>query len=433
MSTLVVRGPTAIDGRPAIPGDKSISHRALMLAAVAEGECAITNLGPGEDIASTAECLRAYGVSVDGKNGTTRVRGEGIGSWAEPDVVLDCGNSGTTMRILAGFAAHNPFTSVLDGDDSLRRRPMDRLVKPLGALGVRVRTTAGHAPLYIAGGKLAGTEVELSVPTAQVKSAVIFAALAAEGRTTVTEPSRSRDHTERFLTALGAPIDVSDLPDGRRRVEISAFAPARFEIEIPGDPSSAAFIVTAAVLTGSAEIPNVGLNPTRIGFLETLARMGAAVEWKTEAEHMGEPVGTISARASELASTGLEGPLVPLVLDELPLLAVLATQARGTTTVTGAAELRIKESDRIATIVTALRDMGADAEEKRDGFTVSGPTPLKGTTVDPAGDHRIAMALAVAGLVADGETVIDGFEAASVSWPGFDGVLASLGADVELQ
>lgn len=431
MSTLVVRGPGSLSGEARVPGDKSISHRALMVAAGGAGESMIRNLGPGEDVASTIRCLEGYGVHIERRDDVAVVNGRRLGTWKPPVSALDCANSGTTMRMLAGFAAHNELPTVLDGDSSLRRRPMQRLVAPLGALGARVETTDGRPPVRIEGGDLHGADVEIDVASAQVKSAVLFAALAAEGTTTVTEPGISRDHTERLLSALGAPVTEERTPRSGHRVAVSGFVPPPFEIDVPGDVSSAAFLVAAALLCGRVRIDGVGLNPTRTGFLDLLARMGADVRFGATDEHMEEPVGWIEAGRSDLGSVGVEGPVVPIVQDELPLLAVLATQARGTTIVRGAGELRTKESDRIATTVAALRLLGAQAEELPDGFTVDGPTPLVGTKVDAASDHRVAMALAVAGLVASGETLVDGFESADVSWPGFDAVLTALGADVE--
>ncbi|MGH2760039.1 MAG: 3-phosphoshikimate 1-carboxyvinyltransferase [Actinomycetota bacterium] len=433
MTTLVVRGPAAISGETTVPGDKSISHRALMLGAVADGTTTIRNAGPGEDVASTVRCLEAYGVRIERNGADAVVHGRGLRSWHEPAGALDCGNSGTTMRLLCGLAAHYAFPSVLDGDASLHRRPMDRLVGPLTALGASVKTTDGRPPVTVSGGRLSGAEVETGVPSAQVKTAVIFAGLAADGETKVTEPALSRDHTERILSALGAPLTHERLPDGRHTISASSFAPPAFDIVIPGDISSAAFLIAAAVLGGDVLIQGVGLNPTRSGFLELLSRMGAEVRWSADRERMGEPSGSVRAGRSDLAAVTVEGPTVPTVVDELPLLAVLATQARGTSTVRGAEELRAKESDRIAATISALRLLGADAEEHPDGFTVRGPTPLFGTKVEAADDHRVAMALGVAGLVASGETLVDGFEAAGVSWPGFDKVLAALGADVELR
>lgn len=433
MSSLVVRGPCAIEGRVVVPGDKSISHRALMLGAVANGPTELRNLGPGSDVASTIRCLESYGVSIERTNGNAVVHGRGMRSWVPPEGVLDCGNSGTTMRLLAGFATHYTSRSKFDGDASLRVRPMQRLVGPLRALGARVETTDGHAPLCVEGGRLEGADVATEVPSAQVKSAALFAALAAEGKTTVSEPAVSRDHTERLLGALGAPMTDSRLPDGGHRIEMISFAPARFSLDVPGDVSSAAFLVSAAVLCGALRIEGVGLNRTRIEYLGFLAKMGAHVVASRTHDTLGEPVGSIDARRSDLTAITIDGGDDPRIQDELPVLAVAATQARGTTTVRRAGELRVKESDRIATLVAGLRALGADIEELPDGYVVHGPTPLHGSVVASAGDHRIAMALTVAGLVASGETVVESFEAAGVSWPGFEDVLRSLGANVELQ
>lgn len=432
MSSLVVRGPSSIEGRAVVPGDKSISHRALMLGAVGNGPTELTNLGPGEDVQSTIRCLEAYGVEIERTDGRAVVRGRGMRSWVPPSGVLDCGNSGTTMRLLAGFATHYEPPSELDGDASLRGRPMQRLVGPLTALGARVTTTDGHPPVIVEGGHLEGADISTEVPSAQVKSAALFAALAAEGTTTVIEPAPSRDHTERLLSALGAPLTDSALPDGGHRIEMIAFAPPRFVMDVPGDASSTAFLVVAAVLCGAVRIEDVGLNRTRIEYIALLAKMGAHVIASTARTSFGEPVGSIVARRSDLTATTIYEGGDPRIQDELPVLAVAATQATGTTSVRGAGELRVKESDRIATLVAGLRALGADIEELPDGFVVNGPTPLHGASVTSAGDHRIAIALAVAGLVATGETEVQGFEAAAVSWPGFEEVLASLGAKVEL-
>lgn len=431
MSSLVVRGPSSIDGRAVVPGDKSISHRALMLGAVGNGPTELRNLGPGEDVASTISCLESYGVAIERNNSDVVVNGRGMRSWVPPERALDCGNSGTTMRLLAGFATHYESRSRFDGDASLRVRPMQRLVGPLSALGARVTTTDGHAPVSVEGGSLEGADIATEVPSAQVKSAAVFAALAAHGKTRVTEPAVSRDHTERLLSALGAPMTDSRLPGGVHRIEMIAFAPPRFSLDVPGDVSSAAFLVVAAALCGAVRIEGVGLNLTRIEYIGLLAKMGAHVLASRTHDALGEPVGTIDARRSDLTAITIEGGDDPRIQDELPVLAVAATQATGTTTVRGARELRVKESDRIATLVVGLRALGADIEELPDGFVVNGPTPLRGAAVQAAGDHRIAMALAVAGLVATGETIVDGFEAAAVSWPGFEDVLRSLGAKVE--
>lgn len=434
MSTLVVRGPASISGDVWVPGDKSISHRALMIGALARGRTTIDNVGPGGDVAATRRCLTALGVSIDGSGDSVIVDGRGMGTWTPATAPLDCANSGTTMRMLAGLVAHYDFRTTLDGDPSLRRRPMDRVVRPLRELGARVEAAEDRfAPLTVEGGGLVGTDIDTGVASAQVKSCVLFAGLAATGSTVVTEPFLSRDHTERMLRALGVPISTERLTDGRHRVEMAGAEPSPFDLEVPGDPSSAAFLVAAAVLCGGARVTGLCLNPTRIGFLEALVRMGAAVRWETDEIRMGEPVGHADASRSDLTAIHIDAPVVPTLHDELPLVAVLATRAAGTTTVEGASELRVKESDRVFAIGELLRRLGAHVEERPDGFAVEGPVELRGAEVDAGGDHRMAMAAAVGGLVATGETRVGGFDAASVSWPGFEKTLAALGVHVEVR
>jgi 3-phosphoshikimate 1-carboxyvinyltransferase len=432
MTTLVVRGGASVEGAATVPGDKSISHRALMLAAVADGESVLRGLASGDDVASTRSCLESFGVGVRDDDGAVRVLGSS--HWRAPEGVLDCGNSGTTMRLLAGLAAHHSFLSVLDGDASLRARPMDRVARPLARLGARVDAREGrYPPLSVSGGGLRGARVETEVASAQVKSCVLLAALAAEGETVVREPVPTRDHTERMLSWLGVPCEERDASDGGREVGVRPFRPRGFEIEVPGDPSSAAFLVAAALLCGDVTVAGVCLNPTRTAFYDVCARMGGRLELDVEAQRAGEPVGSVAAHRSVLRGVSVGGPVVALLLDEVPLLAVLAAAAEGTTVVTGARELRVKESDRIAAMTTALRKMGADIDERDDGLEVHGPADLAGADVDACGDHRVAMALAVAALHAGGETRIAGFEAASVSWPGFERTLSSLGANVRTE
>lgn len=434
MTTLVVRGPARISGAATVPGDKSIAHRALMVAAAAEGTSRLSRLPAGEDVASTARCLESFGVRIARDGDRATIDSPGIGAWAQPREALDCGNSGTTMRVLSGLAARRPDEIVLDGDDSLRRRPMERVAGPLRALGAVVELgPGGTPPLRLRGGGLTGRRIEIDVASAQVKSCLVFAGLGARGETAVVEPARSRDHTERMLDALGVPIRWTDFTDGRRLVEVMEAEVPPLDLDIAGDPSSAAFLVAAALLSGEVTVSGVGLNPTRIGFLEAVGRMGADVSWEATEDRLGEPAGTVRASRSSLGSTTVDAPLVPALLDELPLLAVLATQASGATHVFGAAELRVKETDRIAAIGEGLRAMGARVEDRPDGFVVEGPTPLRGAEVDGAGDHRIAMALAVAGLCAEGHTRVRGWEAARISWPGFEDVLRALGADVEVE
>ena len=431
MSTLVVRGGAKVSGSVVLPGDKSIAHRALMLGATATGRTTVRNLPSGADVASTMACLEGYGVRVEHEGDSAAVHSRGIEAWVEPDVPLFCGNSGTTMRILAGLAARCDFTSIFDGDASLRRRPMARVGEPLRALGATVSLTDDHAPFTVRGGSLRGTAIRSGVASAQVKSSIVFAALGADGASSVTEPFASRDHTERMLGALGASVNVRRTAGGVV-TDVEPFDVPAFDLAVCGDVSSAAFIVAAGVLAGSVSIDGVGLNPSRIGFLEAVARMGGDVSWEAIEDRMGEPVGRIDATLSGLRAIEIDEVMVPTLHDELPILGVLATQAEGTTIVRGAEELRVKESDRIASLATGLRVLGGDIEELDDGFIIHGPTPLQGGTVESAGDHRMALAFAVAGLVAKGDVIVEGFESAAVSWPAFENVLSSLGAEVDL-
>lgn len=432
MSILLVRPGRTLTGSFTVPGDKAIAHRALLLGAIAHGRTVIGGLPPGQDVASTAHALRAYGVRVAVDGDRAVVEGRGLESWSAPTGPVDCGNSGTTMRILAGLAARCPFTSVLDGDASLRRRPMDRVAEPLRSLGARVEARDGRfPPLRVHGGDLRGTEIVPSAPSGQVKSAILLAGLGAAGSTAVVEPTPTRDDTERMLRALGAPVRTDAVGDGGIRVEVQPFEPDGFEIEVPGDPSSAAYLIAAAVLCGEIEIPGVCLNPTRSGFLDVVTAMGAELASVGGSERMGEPVGRVRAAKAPLRAVRLDGPF-PRLVDEIPLVAVLATQAHAETVITGAAELRVKESDRIAALCDGLGRMGARIEELEDGMRIEGPSTLMGAEVKSWGDHRVALALAVAGLVASGETRILGYEAAGISWPGFEDTLTLAGADMEV-
>lgn len=414
-----------IEGTCVVPGDKSIAHRALMLAALAEGASHVRCLPDSDDVRSTASCLRGLGVEIGSADGVTTVTSSGR---LQPSSgALDAGNSGTTMRLLAGILAGQPFESHLTGDSSLRRRPMDRVVTPLSLMGARISADAGRAPLRIQGGDLKGIRYALPVASAQVKSAVLLAGLFAAGQTTVVEPIKTRDHTERMLLALGVGVARS-----AGTVSVAAAMPHTFDGSIPGDISSASFLFAAAALTGGdVTVDSVGVNPTRTGFLEVLRRMGIAVERDDGEEEMGEPVGQVRVHGSITAPISLGADEIPLMIDELPLVALLATAAPGVSMITGAAELRYKETDRIATVGAVLRAMGADLEEQPDGFVVRGPTPLRGTVLSSQGDHRLAMLSAVAASAAEGETVIEGAEAADVSFPSFAHIYGGLGAYIE--
>lgn len=412
-------------GRVGLPGCKGISHRALLLAAVADGRSTMRNLATGEDVARTRAALEAMDIEcIDGDDGSVTVVGRGFDMISEPDDPIDCGNSGTTMRMLAGFLCGRPLDFELIGDASLSRRPMERVVAPLRRLGARIETTDGHAPLRIAGGVLMGAEIDLPMASGQVKSAVLLAGLQASGTTTVREPAPSRDHTERLLAALGAPLTRID----ECTVRVGTIgALDRFEYDIPGDASSAAFLViAAATVPGSAlTIEGVSLNPTRIAYLDVLRAMGADITATVLEERLGEPVGEITVRYAALTGTTItssEG-----IVDELPILAVAAACADGESTIEGAAELRVKESDRIATTTAMLEAFGVGVRSTEDGFVVTGG-PRHGATVDSAGDHRIAMCAAVAALTATGPTTITGWDAVDVSFPGFAATLDTLRA-----
>jgi len=409
----------ALRGTVSVPGDKSISHRAIIIGALARGETEIINFLPGDDCLSTARAARALGVEVHVDGDRAVVIGRGMDALREPEDVLDAGNSGTTMRLMAGVLAGSPFFSVLTGDKSLRRRPMGRVIEPLCTMGAQITGRCGnaYAPLAIKGGGLRGKEYVSPVASAQVKSAVLLAGLFAEGWTAVVEPAQSRDHTERMLRYFGARVEV----DGRRIAVLGRPELRGKKITVPGDISSAVFFIVAGVTVPDADITinNVGINPTRTGALEVLQRMGADITYVNTREVNGEPVADIRVRSSELTGTEIGGDIIPRLIDELPVLAVAAAHARGTTVVRDARELRYKETDRIAAVVDMLCKMGARVEERADGFVVHGGQRLQGTTCDSRGDHRMVMAAAVAGLTAKGETIIEGTDCIKVSYPGF--------------
>jgi 3-phosphoshikimate 1-carboxyvinyltransferase len=445
----------SVQGTTSVPGDKSVAHRWLILAATARGASTLRGVPPSLDVRSTASCLAALlpktrptldvwarqdaprvepgGSTWNLPRGNTpvsvlEVQGEGRGSLVAPDGPLDCGNSGTSMRLLAGVLASTPVGAVLIGDRSLSRRPMERVAEPLRRMGATVETTEGHAPLTVRGGDLVGIRFEPEVPSAQLKSAVLLAGLDAEGPTTVTEPARTRDHMERALLALGAPVVM----DGNR-VSVSRFQQDGFSARVPGDPSSAAFLVVAAALTGSSiTLAQVGLNPTRLHYLEVLARMGVRTDVEILGEELGEPVGILRVGAgASLRCTTIEADELPLVIDEVPVLAALAAHAPGETWFVGAGELRLKESDRLAALVTGLRGLGGNAGTEGDDLVVPG-LGLTGGAADSGGDHRMAMSFAVASLAADAPCLIGGMEAAEVSFPSFPRVLGDLGATLEV-
>ncbi|HEY8899151.1 MAG TPA: 3-phosphoshikimate 1-carboxyvinyltransferase [Chthoniobacterales bacterium] len=405
-----------------VPGDKSISHRSIMLGALSNGTCVITNFLEGEDCLATMEAMRKLGVQIEHPEpGTVIVHGS-KGRFTAPESDLDCGNSGTTVRLLSGILAAQPFSTRMIGDASLSQRPMRRVITPLTEMGGQLKAHGSRdtLPLEITGGPLTGIRYEMPHASAQVKSAVLLAGLFASGKTTVVEPAPSRDHTERMLEYFQVrPIRLGN--------EITVYGGQTLEsrdFEVPGDVSSAAFWLVAAAAQPGAHllIENVGLNPTRTGVLDVLVRMGARLREIVESAD-GEPRGVIEITGGTLNGTTIEGDEIPNVIDEIPALAVAAALAQGTTTIRGAAELRVKETDRIAAVAQNLRAMGVTVEEFEDGMAITGGAKLRGATLPSFGDHRIAMSFAIAGLFASGETIIEDVECVATSYPGFEETL----------
>jgi 3-phosphoshikimate 1-carboxyvinyltransferase len=409
----------SVRGTFTLPGDKSISHRAAILGAMAEGETRVRNFSTAADCASTLACLRGLGAAVLHDGSLVVIQG-GLDTWRAPVRVLDAGNSGSTIRMLSGALAGRPLRATLTGDASLRRRPLERVAAPLRAMGATIETTEGHAPISIGGGRLRGMVHELPVASAQVKTALLLAGLQAEGRTSVREPMPSRDHTERMLPAFGARLECDGLTasvEGGQRLRGTT-------VDVPGDASSAAFLVVAALVLPDSELRLEGvlLSPTRTAFLDVLRAMGGRIE-VLAARSEPEPVGTIVASSSALVGTRIDPVLVPSLIDEVPALAVAGAFASGALEVTGAAELRHKETDRIAALARGLAALGVRVSERPDGLRVEGGLPLRGARVDSEDDHRIAMALSVAALGARGASEIERAECVSVSFPSFYEVL----------
>jgi len=414
---LVIAGGRPLRGTVRMPGCKGISHRALLLAALAEGRSRVTGAASAADVASTIGLTSALGVRIAPDGDALDIHSPGADGLVEPERIVDCANSGSTMRMGAGLVAGRPFLTVLAGDESLSRRPMGRVVDPLRAMGAAVDGRAGGelAPLVIRGRPLDGVRHDLAVASGQVKTALVLAGLQARGTTEIHEPAASRDHTERMLGALGAPVDRIDA----RTLRVGPGRPGPFEITVPGDPSSAAFVIVAATLVPGSEVTveAVSLNPGRIAFLDVLRTMGAAIEVRPTGEELGEPFGDVTARATPLRAARI--PASEAIIDELPVLAVAAAFAEGITEITGAAELAVKESDRIASVAATLRAFGVDVETAPDGLAVTGGRP-RPAAVDSHGDHRIALAGAVAALACDGESRIRDWPAVSVSYPQFE-------------
>lgn len=423
-----VQRPAFLGGTLKVAGDKSISHRALMLNSIAQGRAVITGLSQGEDVLSTMRCLQELGVNIGPGNspGTVEVLGAGQGL-REPSDILDAGNSGTSMRLLSGLLAAQPFVSVLTGDGSLRSRPMGRVVQPLKRMGAAImgRDNDNLAPLTIRGGALRGIEYSMPVASAQVKSSIMLAGLYADGDTVLHQPALSRDHTERMVKAMGATVETDGLALVLHPGRLQAV-----DIDVPGDISSAAFWLVAGLCHTNSRVVvrGVGLNPSRTGIIEALQAMGAGPNLSPVKERTagGEPTADLLVTSGQLQGIEIGGDMIPRIIDELPVLAVAACFAQGATVIRDAQELRVKESDRIATTVAELGRLGARIEAKEDGMVVQGTGRLVGARCQSHGDHRLAMALGVAGLLAEGVTTIDGAEAAAVSYPDFWKHLAQL-------
>lgn len=427
MDRIELAGTKRLRGEFTPPADKSVSHRAVMFSSLARGTSEVANILRAKDVESTMNAFRALGVDIEDDGHLIRIHGRGLAGLAEPGDVIDCGNSGTTIRLLSGILAGNPFFSILSGDDSLRLRPMARVINPLGLMGARISARSGnrYPPLAIQGGGLRPVSYEMPVASAQVKSCILLAGLYAEGETSITEPSRSRDHTERMLPAFGARVETDGLTVRIR----GGGALSAQSITVPGDFSSAAFFLVAALLFPGAEVTarNVGLNETRTGLLNVLEAMGAKV-WKDNLREVsGEPVGDLMCRGEgRLRAVDVTAEMIPSLIDELPILCVASALAEGTTRISGAAELRFKESDRIAAMARELGKMGVQIEELPDGLIIQGMESLGAAEVESHGDHRIAMSMAIAALAAGGRTVIRDASAVDISFPDFFDILRRL-------
>ena len=427
-----IKGSACINGISSVPGDKSISHRVAMLASIANGQSTISGFASSADCQASLDCIRRLGIRVDERESSIIINGRGLFGYqpSESPVLLDAGNSGSTIRMLSGILAGQRFTSRFTGDSSLTHRPMARIIEPLIMMGARVEGTNGSfAPLTIQGQRLKGVSYNTPVASAQVKSCVLLAGLLAEGNTTISEPAASRDHTELMLKEFGAAAQSSS----PQKVSVEGLHQLRpVHYRVPGDVSSAAFLVAAASVLPDSKLllRDIGLNPTRTAFLDVLKELGATISTLNVREQHGELVGDITVSASQLAVDDnglvLGGTIIPNIIDEIPILAVVATQVEGRLEVRDARELRVKESDRIRTVAEGIRSLGGEIEELEDGFAIDGPQRLRGGRVETMGDHRIAMAFAIAGLIAEGTTEIVDAECAAVSFPEFYETLAKL-------
>ncbi|WP_026319828.1 3-phosphoshikimate 1-carboxyvinyltransferase [Siminovitchia fordii] len=417
--TLKTEGDIQLKGTIKVPGDKSISHRSVMLGAIAEGKTKVYGLLTGEDCLNTIDCFRKMGVQIKREGNYVEIDGTGFNGLKEPDEILDVGNSGTTIRLMLGILAGAPFHTCLIGDDSIAKRPMDRVARPLRQMGARIdgRKNGSFTPISIRGGGLKGIEYSSPVASAQVKSSILLAGLHAEGMTTVIEPQSSRDHTERMLKAFGCEVEIDGLKTAIRGKQ----ALKGTTIKVPGDISSAAFFLVAGAIVPNSEltIKNVGINSTRTGIIDVLKEMGANIIIEETESGEIEPAADISIKTSNLKGIEIGGDMIPRLIDEIPIIALAATQAEGVTIIKDAEELKVKETNRIDTVVRELSKMGARIEATDDGMIIYGGTDLRPSLVDSHGDHRIGMMLAIASCLAKGETVVENSEAISISYPNF--------------
>ena len=408
-----------LKGEVSVPGDKSISHRSVMFGSIARGTTEIHHYLQGADCLSTIACFEKMGIEIENRGDTVLVHGRGLHGLQRPEQILDCGNSGTTTRLISGILAAQDFDVTLTGDASIQKRPMKRIMEPLSMMGADIQSVNdnGCAPLHITGKPLHGIHYHSKVASAQVKSAILLAGLYADGETKVTEPYVSRNHTELMLGDFGASVHTEDTT----AVIQPAMQLYGNRIDVPGDISSAAFFLAAGLMVPNSEIliRNVGINPTRDGILRVCRNMGADLTLLNQNSSSGEPTADLLVRSSNLHGTVIEGAIIPTLIDELPMIAAMACFAEGTTVIRDAAELKVKESNRIEVMVRNLTAMGADAEETEDGMIIRGGAPLHGAVIDSKLDHRIAMTFAVTGLCADGETTIQGAECVNISYPGF--------------
>ena len=425
MQTIQYSAP-ALNGTITVPGDKSISHRSVMFGSIAKGTTTVEGFLLGEDCLSTIDCFRKLGVEIEVNGTNVTVKSPGIDGWEEPKEVLYTGNSGTTTRLMLGILSGTAIHTIMTGDASIGKRPMRRVADPLRLMGAKIagRENGQYTPLAIQGSQLQAIDYTMPVASAQVKSAILLAGLRAKGTTIVRESEVSRDHTERMLRQFGANIDVTNgvvTFEGGQQLQGT-------HVKVPGDISSAAFFLVAGAITKGSKIilNNVGVNETRAGIIDVLQAMGATMDVQIEDENAAEPTATITIETSQLKGTAIEGAIIPRLIDEIPILALLATQAEGTTIIKDAEELKVKETDRITAVVTELKKLGANIEATDDGMIIQGPTPLHGAALRSYGDHRIGMMAAVAALITDGAVELDDAQCIAVSYPNFFEHLQSL-------